>query len=471
MRDALACCEASPYEVPPRGSTAPGEGGQVIGSRDLVEEARAAAEAKDERRLRELAAEALGGRALAALEATRLGIWLRDANLFDLADALFARAGEIEPDEAHPRHERALGLAMQGRSREASTLLASVLRDRPDEVRSALQLVRLHYLLGERAEAENVVRGVPITAANLRQVRHLRAFGEFVAEFSPERAEDLIAEVSRRYRPCDHHEVMAELVAAKRAGAPYALLRLGDGEGSQTRLDLLDEARFAELYADNRRQFYEIWFGTAADAYADRFDEEARKLPRVMAEADMLGLPIPNWIRHEYAIGSPRGISTLVNIYRFLARDCAGPGSRQTCAQMIHIDLGKADFFRDYLQGQAIGLISCFPQLPDQLRRAYGVASVEFYKLPGEQSFKHIIGEDAAAGFHYPDVFERVMGDLVGEHRGKIFLIAGGILGKLYAGQIRRHGGIAIDIGSLADAWVRKATRPGYEHLKHLALG
>lgn len=443
----------------------------MTGSHDLVEGARAAARAKDDARMHDLGGQGLAHPGLSALDAVHLGIVLRDAHVFDLADALFARAHAIDPGAIPPRYEHALSLAAQGRHREGIALLQAILGERPDEVRTALLLIRLLSSTGDRAAADAVVRGVPITAANLREVRYLRVFGEFVAAFPAARAEALIEEVERRYRRCDHYEVMAELREAKRARAPYALLRLGDGEGSYTRLDLLDEARFADLYADSRRQFYEIWFGTEANAYVGRFDDEARALSRVTAEADMLGLPIPNWVRHEYTTGSPRGISTLVNIYRQLAERGPGPNDQRVCSQMIHLDLGQAGFFPGFLEGESIGLISCFPQLPDQLMRAFGVASVEFHKLPGEQSFRHIIGEDAAEGFHYPDVFERVMGDLVGDHRGKIFLVAGGILGKLYIGQIRRHGGIGIDIGSLADAWASKMTRPGYEDLKHLALG
>lgn len=437
-------------------------------SNDLVESARAAARGRDESRLRDLAREALALRAPQALDLVHIGITLRDAFLFDLSDTLFARAFEIEPAEVYPRYEHALSLSMQQRHRDGAALLESVLADRPEDTRSALLLLRLCCLIGDRTRADMVVRNLPMTSSNLREVRYLRAFADFIEEFPWTRTEALVGEVERRYRRCNHFEVMDELHAAKLKRAPYALLRLGDGEGSYTRLDLLDEARFADLYADSRRQFYEIWFGTAADAYSARFDKEVRSLARVLTESDLLGLPVVSWVRHEYTTGSPRGVSTLTNIYRFLSSRETGP--TRVCSQMIHLDLGQAKFFSAFLEGESIGLLSCFPQLPDKLRRNFGVRSVDFYKLPGEQSFKHIIGEEAAQGFHYPDVFERVMADLVGDHHGKIFLVAGGILGKLYAGQIRRHGGIAIDIGSLADAWAHKMTRPGYEDLTNLAL-
>jgi hypothetical protein len=44
-----------------------------------------------------------------------------------------------------------------------------------------------------------------------------------------------------------------------------------------------------------------------------------------------------------------------------------------------------------------------------------------------------------------------------------LFLVAGGLLGKFYTATIRRHGGIALDVGSLVDAWTGRHTRPGYD--------
>lgn len=81
-----------------------------------------------------------------------------------------------------------------------------------------------------------------------------------------------------------------------------------------------------------------------------------------------------------------------------------------------------------------------------------------------------MIGEEATAGRHFPDVYEGVIARLSRPHAGRVFLVAGGILGKFYAHVIRRHGGIAVDVGSVADAWVRKPTRPGYDTLEALSL-
>lgn len=43
--------------------------------------------------------------------------------------------------------------------------------------------------------------------------------------------------------------------------------------------------------------------------------------------------------------------------------------------------------------------------------------------------------------------------------RGACFVVAGGLLGKIYCERIRELGGIALDIGALADAWMGHDTR------------
>ncbi len=51
---------------------------------------------------------------------------------------------------------------------------------------------------------------------------------------------------------------------------------------------------------------------------------------------------------------------------------------------------------------------------------------------------------------------------------GKLFLVAGGILGKFYCGRIKGSGGVAIDVGSLVDMWMGAETRPGMSQANKL---
>jgi len=51
------------------------------------------------------------------------------------------------------------------------------------------------------------------------------------------------------------------------------------------------------------------------------------------------------------------------------------------------------------------------------------------------------------------------MTELVVPRPGAVFLVAGGLLGKLYCARVRQLGGIALDIGAIADAWMGYNTR------------
>lgn len=113
-------------------------------------------------------------------------------------------------------------------------------------------------------------------------------------------------------------------------------------------------------------------------------------------------------------------------------------------------------------QARNISLISCLEDLPDLLKYKFNLDGIKFYRIPGEQGSRQILGEKTVAGIHYPDEFHRLQAELSHPHHGRLFLVAGGILGKIYAATIRRCGGIALDVGSIVDAWTGRATRPGY---------
>jgi hypothetical protein len=60
---------------------------------------------------------------------------------------------------------------------------------------------------------------------------------------------------------------------------------------------------------------------------------------------------------------------------------------------------------------------------------------------------------------HYPDRYEELRHGLHVPFKGAVFLVGAGPLGKVYCHWIRERGGIALDIGSLFDAWAGIASR------------
>ena len=66
---------------------------------------------------------------------------------------------------------------------------------------------------------------------------------------------------------------------------------------------------------------------------------------------------------------------------------------------------------------------------------------------------------DVGAPPHFPDIFDRLRRDIVVPFPGALFLVGAGLLGKIYCHWIRQRGGVALDIGAMADAFAGFNTR------------
>jgi hypothetical protein len=183
---------------------------------------------------------------------------------------------------------------------------------------------------------------------------------------------------------------------------------------------------------------------------------------QVSAQADVLGVPYPNWVHHEYNIASVRGVPCVLNIHRNLLAQ--PPVVRPAvCDQVMHLQLHNAGLIEPILRRAGrLTVISCLDGLSDLVRRRFELEEVETIAVPREFTAPHLQG-GAHVGEAFPGGFERMMRRLEGPHDGRVFIVAAGTLGKFYAAQIKRHGGIALDLGSLVDGWMRLPSRAGYD--------
>lgn len=225
-------------------------------------------------------------------------------------------------------------------------------------------------------------------------------------------------------------------------------------------LDNADEANYQALYDRNRDELVQMWFGPSFDWRSGNFFKVAQTLPMVIAGASMVGIPYESWIRHEYSISSLRGVPSLVNVYRHMARVSI---SKKICSQHIHLDLYNDGYLLPLIRAaDNVRVISCLPEVAERLKDRLELSSVILYLIPPEQGSKHILGQNGCEGNHFPEVFDFIRSKLTGEVAGQVFLVAAGILGKFYCETIKAYGGIALDVGSLVDGWVGRETRPGY---------
>jgi hypothetical protein len=131
-------------------------------------------------------------------------------------------------------------------------------------------------------------------------------------------------------------------------------------------------------------------------------------------------------------------------------------GSNQFCSAWFHYDYHNSrEIFKVLKHQKRIGLISCRQRLPCLLEKSFDL-SVNFHQIP--DMFRDISDQNIAP--NYIEQLENVLKQKLVEFPGMLYLVGGGLYGKLYCQLIKAQGGIALDLGALFDAWLGIPTRP-----------
>ncbi len=266
-------------------------------------------------------------------------------------------------------------------------------------------------------------------------------------------------ERSARWMPVP--ELIGQLRDAIRRREPYSLVRLGDGEARF--LLFVDPTNPGRLNEAQRRAIVDViwynWFGSAfTQAQRDGLPQLREMVLSAIASADAIGVPDSARLAVDHVHEGYLGY-----LEQFIAGVfAANPAVRATDA-FAHLGLHEASpFLYDLLHGKDwLGVISPHAELGPRLRRHLGIGAGVDYLLPGEMRLPDDAGIARGQG-HFPELFDAVMRDLEVPRPGAVVLVAGGLLGKVYCARVRELGGIAIDIGSIADAWMGYNTRPGH---------
>lgn len=108
-------------------------------------------------------------------------------------------------------------------------------------------------------------------------------------------------------------------------------------------------------------------------------------------------------------------------------------------------------FLRELLADQAfLGLVSAHPDLAGRLGRFANITETTSYLVPDIR---------ATVGGALLDWHQQNLEIMTVPFPGAIFLVSAGVFGKLWCARIKTLGGIAIEIGSLAEHW---ATQQGH---------
>lgn len=394
----------------------------------------------------------------------RVGHALRAAGQAGAAEAVLRASLALPEVRPLARHALMTLVAAGGRLPEAVALLDAARAEEGLGPGQAFPAALLYAGIGRFAEARALIREAGDPALDEAAAQAL----EFVAlleRFPPAEARRMLAELRARFRTASLAEIEADILAALAERRPYFLVRLGDGEGAWLRLSPEDEAEFARIYRTNRREMLDFWFRDPALVDDPRFRAAIDAFDAALLEADCIGAFSEAAIAHEYGVVSRRGVTWVVNTLRkALAMAEADPVRARGIAVRdltVHYDLVLSGALARILQGRAaVGLITCHRDLAPALQRHHGLGRVELIKIPGEQIHADALGADAAAGRHWPDRYEEICAQLGrGDRRGELWLVAAGLLGKIYGAALKRSGAVVIDIGAVADLWMGKGTR------------
>jgi hypothetical protein len=141
-----------------------------------------------------------------------------------------------------------------------------------------------------------------------------------------------------------------------------------------------------------------------------------------------------------------------------LARELALLDGRPIARANVHWALGRSPRFRDMLrQQERVILVTGRNVAAARVAAWLDGPEVVNVLTPGDA--RHHFGHGATDP-HYPEGLARLLGEIHDARvAGTVVLVGAGLLGKIVAGEARRAGGIAVDVGSLFDAWCGLRTR------------
>lgn len=395
-----------------------------------------------------------------------VGIALRSNGKSALALRVFHWIMDAWPDWAAGYYEAAFLHRLEGNHLEAARLLIEAHQRQPNDVRISIFLIHILHAIGAHQTADQHYERAILLADGpaAQQLEEIRQFGAYLSAWPKPKALEAMKVVQASFGYHGTSEVAEQVIKAVKARRPFALIRLGDGEGGCINLGLEDERRYELLYQRNRRELTAMWFGNDFPWNGREFRDIVERLPNIALECDYIGVPYEGWIQHEYRISSLRGVPSLNNVHRAFQILGQSFNESKCCSQLVHMDLSQSGGLESIIRStKQLSVISCLPELPELLRRRFDLDEVNFYRIPGERGSQTALGDDAVFGTHFPDAYHDTLARLQVPHDGRLFLIAGGILGKFYAATVKRFGGIALDVGSVADGWARKITRPGMD--------
>jgi len=249
---------------------------------------------------------------------------------------------------------------------------------------------------------------------------------------------------------------------------PTSLIRLGDGEGNFLKYPsyLLDKQK------EDQKAIQFTWWRETKLGEDELSKDLLNKYLRAVRQADILGVtPVKQIVNTLVFFDSQQLTSYIRGIFGVLHSTMEldlKPDIWTSCN--VHTDLELWNCYHYLLKDlEEISIISCHDGIDERIKERFGIPTVHQYIIPSEQHYQQMFQYEEEEE-HFPTVYLKLLEVLPNRAKGQIFLVAAGFLGKIYCQLIKDHGGIALDIGSVADMWMGFITRKGIT-TKHINNG
>ncbi|WP_290653995.1 hypothetical protein [Idiomarina sp.] len=270
------------------------------------------------------------------------------------------------------------------------------------------------------------------------------------------------------------HLLRQKLLIKIESNTPFSYVRMGDGEGNCLFYKKYED-KFNILAKFCMDRIWRLMFGRVKYKTED-FKNISQKIAEAFVSADFLGVHTDNQV--EKAIKSlsvisaetdVRGMCGVLSTRDFLIKSINDEDKRVKEVNLASCHSHKlvSDFFCDLVKAAGnVSVISCYVESLAALHQYCGVKKGFNYIIPPQALNVGGTPEE----HHFPGVFQKILISIrQSDLKGKLFFVAAGILGKIYCTEIKKAGGMAIDVGSMMDVWMGHSVR-GYQNAEYLKL-
>lgn len=270
-------------------------------------------------------------------------------------------------------------------------------------------------------------------------------------------------------RILDHETALDRITAAVARREPFSMLRVGDGEAVALSVD--DDAWLHDIeYLQSHWGSQRVKLGDVLRV-RDGLQAALRTADMVGVREDVLGVVAPDdlldrpmreiadYVREHFplreeerAILTESAARRLALVHRVVNRFAWSP-EQEFCSSWIHWELLASGVVNELLhQVPEVVLVTSRPELGPVVAERFDVRA-HVVEVPDK------FVDTGNHGGHVPDRYDAIRDELQ-YAAGTLALVGAGIPGKVYCHWLKEAGCIAIDVGSVLDAWVGKPSRP-----------